>query len=133
MKLIYPLDEAYAIFAGISGFNLDRVKDLTERLGLPCYIEEAAWKYARDKSAFKKKCREFGIPVVDEYIVPDPPGAKELAAIEYPVVDYWGRILAFLFLGRWCDQAYLQRLCFQTARIPVFPVSDRCFCRYRIP
>ena len=82
----YPLDEAYAIFAGISGFNLDRVKDLTERLGLPCYIEEAAWKYARDKSAFKKKCREFGIPVVDEYIVSDPPGAKELAAIEYPVV-----------------------------------------------
>lgn len=35
-----------AIFAGVSEFNLDRVKALTEKLGLPCYIEEAAWKYA---------------------------------------------------------------------------------------
>ena len=75
-----------AIFAGISEFNLDRVKELTERLGLPCYIEDAAWKYARDKSAFKKKCRELGIPVVDEYTVSDPPKPDELAVIKYPVV-----------------------------------------------
>ena len=40
-------EKVNAIFAGISEFNLDRVKNLTERLGLPCYIEEAAWKYAR--------------------------------------------------------------------------------------
>lgn len=75
-----------AIFAGISEFNLDRVKELTERLGLPCYIEDSAWKYARDKSVFKKKCRELGIPVVDEYTVSDPPQPDELSAIEYPVV-----------------------------------------------
>ena len=48
-----------AVFAGISEFNLNRVKALTGRLGLPCYIEDAAWKYARDKSAFKSKCREI--------------------------------------------------------------------------
>ena len=75
-----------AVFAGISEFNLDRVKELTKRLGLPCYIEEAAWKYARDKSAFKEKCREVGIPIVDEYKLSDPPAAQELIGIEYPVV-----------------------------------------------
>ena len=75
-----------AVFAGISEFNLDRVKELTDRLGLPCYIEEAAWKYARDKSAFKSKCREIGIPIVDEYTVSDPPLPEELSVIEYPVV-----------------------------------------------
>ena len=79
-------EKVNAVFAGVSEFNLDKVKDLTERLGLPCYIEEAAWKYARDKSAFKKKCREFGIPVVNEYTVSDSPRQEELAAIEYPVV-----------------------------------------------
>lgn len=79
-------EKVNAVFAGISEFNLDRVKALTERLGLSCYIEEAAWKYARDKSAFKKKCREFGIPVVDEYTVSDPPQPDELTAVEYPVV-----------------------------------------------
>lgn len=75
-----------AVFAGVSEFNLDRVKELTRRLGLPCYIEDAAWKYARDKSAFKNKCRETGIPVVEEYSVSDPPLPEELAVIEYPVV-----------------------------------------------
>ena len=79
-------EKVNAIFAGISELNLDRVKKLTERLGLPCYIEDAAWKYARDKSAFKKKCRELGIPVVDEYTVSDPPQPDELTAIKYPVV-----------------------------------------------
>lgn len=59
---------------------------MTDRLGLPCYIEEAAWKYARDKSAFKNKCREVGIPIVDEYEVSDPPLDQELVDIEYPVV-----------------------------------------------
>ena len=75
-----------AVFAGVSEFNLDRVKELTGRLGLPCYIEAVTWKYARDKSAFKKKCREIGIPVVEEYSVSDPPLPEELAVIEYPVV-----------------------------------------------
>ena len=53
---------------------------------MPCYIEDAAWKYARDKSAFKKKCREIGIPIVDEYTVSATPLPEELAVIEYPVV-----------------------------------------------
>lgn len=79
-------EKVNAIFAGISEFNLDRVKDLTERLGLPCYIEDAAWKYARDKSAFKKKCREFGIPVADEYTISNTLQTDELTDIEYPVV-----------------------------------------------
>lgn len=75
-----------AVFAGVSEFNLDQVKELTKRLGLPCYIEDSSWKYARDKSAFKAKCREVGIPVVEEYTLSDPPKEQELAGIEYPVV-----------------------------------------------
>ena len=75
-----------AVFSGVSEFNLDRVKALTDRLDLPCYIEDSAWKYARDKKAFKEKCREIGIPVVDDYEISDPPAAEELIGIEYPVV-----------------------------------------------
>jgi len=79
-------EKVNAIFAGISEYNLDRVKNLTDRLGLPCYIEAVTWKYARDKSAFKKKCREIGIPIVDDYTVSDPPLSRELHDIEYPVI-----------------------------------------------
>ncbi len=45
-------EKVNAIFAGVSEFNLDMVKELTARLNLPCYIEDSAWKYARDKKVF---------------------------------------------------------------------------------
>lgn len=75
-----------AVFAGVSEFNLDRVLELTGRLGLPCYIDRSAWDFARDKEVFKHKCKEFGIPVVDEYSLSNPPATRELQMITYPVV-----------------------------------------------
>ena len=79
-------EEVNAVFSGVSEFNLDRVIELTDRLGLPCYINKSAWAYARNKHAFKSKCKEFGIPVVDEYHVSNPPKTRELSIIQYPVV-----------------------------------------------
>ena len=53
-------DGIKAIFAGISEFNLDRVKILCDNLGLPCYIDEGAWAYARNKRLFKKPTVKLG-------------------------------------------------------------------------
>ncbi len=75
-----------AIFSGVSEFNLDRVRILTRDLGLPCYIDEGAWAYARNKRLFKKKCMEKGIPVVPEYPLPAPDDEAAWARIVYPVV-----------------------------------------------
>ena len=75
-----------AIFSGVSEFNLDRVKELTERLDLPCYIEDKTWKYARNKQKFKEKCRQIGIPTADDYILSNPPLREEMETLEYPVV-----------------------------------------------
>lgn len=75
-----------AVFAGVSEFNLDRVLVLTKKLGLPCYIDEGAWKYARNKQLFKAKCIEKGIPVVNEYPIPDPDDDAAWEKIVYPVV-----------------------------------------------
>ncbi|MCR5795975.1 MAG: hypothetical protein K6G61_11600 [Solobacterium sp.] len=75
-----------AVFAGVSEFNLDRVSILAKDLGLPCYISEGTWEYARNKRLFKTKCIEKGIPVVPEYPVPDPDDADAWDRIVYPVV-----------------------------------------------
>ena len=75
-----------AVYSGASEFNLDVVKELTTRLNLPCYIDDEPWKYARDKRLFKEKCKEIGIPVVEDYDLSDPPRREELEQIEYPVV-----------------------------------------------
>lgn len=79
-------EEIGAVFAGVSEFNLDRVLLLTKKLGLPCYIDEGAWKYARNKKLFKTKCIEKGIPVVNEYPVPDADDEGAWEQIVYPVV-----------------------------------------------
>lgn len=75
-----------AVFSGVSEFNLDRVNEITRDLGLPCYIDDDAWKIARNKRFFKDKCIEKGIPVVPEYAVPDPHDERSWDSIVYPVV-----------------------------------------------
>ena len=75
-----------AIFAGISEFNLDKVHILCRKLGLPCYIEDRTWELARNKSLFKRRCVEKGVPVVREYPVPAPDDEDSMTRINYPVV-----------------------------------------------
>lgn len=75
-----------AIFAGVSEFNLDKVKIMTQELGLPCYIDENAWEYARNKRLFKNKCIEKGVPVIQEYSIPAPDDEEAWEKIIYPVV-----------------------------------------------
>ena len=80
-----------AVYSGVSEFNLDRVLDLCERLGLPCYFDRRAWGYARDKSRFKEQCRAVGVPVTPEITV-DEAMAEGICAgvpaqdIPFPVV-----------------------------------------------
>ena len=75
-----------AIFAGVSEFNLDKVKIMTRELELPCYIDENAWEYARNKRLFKRKCIEKGVPVIQEYPIPAPDDEAAWEQIIYPVV-----------------------------------------------
>lgn len=66
----------------MSEFNLDRVLELCERLGLPCYFGREAWGYARDKARFKELCREVGVPITPE-VDADAVAPKDLP---FPVV-----------------------------------------------
>lgn len=75
-----------AVFAGVSEFNLDRVRILADDLHLPCYINPETWTFARNKRLFKRKCKEMGIPVVPEYPIPTPGDESSWERIEYPVV-----------------------------------------------
>jgi len=75
-----------AIFTGVSEFNLDRVLMMTRDLDLPCYIDEEAWKFARNKYLFKEKCLEKGVPVVQSYPIPDSNDESSWSQIKYPVV-----------------------------------------------
>ena len=75
-----------AVFAGVSEFNLDRAFELCERLGLPFYCSREAWNCSRSKIRFKKACRQYGVPVAEDYILSESPSGEALSGIRYPVV-----------------------------------------------
>lgn len=75
-----------AVVCGISEFNLEMTMALCERLNLPSYCTPSAWKYSRDKAAFKALCRDIGAPVATDYYLSEIPSEEELSKIVFPVV-----------------------------------------------
>lgn len=74
------------IVCGVSEFNMERVIELTQRLGLPCYCTPESWKCSSNKYEFKKLCKKTGVRVAEDYHVSNPPTKEELSKIKYPVV-----------------------------------------------
>ena len=67
------------IIAGFSEFRVESMIEMCKRLNLPCYINSEQLEITRDKNKFKKLCKEFGVPIVNEY----DPNSKE---IKLPVI-----------------------------------------------
>lgn len=67
------------IIAGFSEFRVESMIEMCNRLNLPCYINKEQLDITRDKSKFKKLCKEFCVPVVNDY----EPNSTE---IKFPVI-----------------------------------------------
>lgn len=67
------------IVAGYSEFRVEAMIEMCERLGLPCYINREQLEITRDKNKFKHLCKQYGVPIVNEY---DPSDAN----IQFPVI-----------------------------------------------
>lgn len=75
-----------AVLCAVSEFNADMAMSLCKRLGLPFYTTEEAWRYSRDKRAFKDLCKRCSVPHATDYYVSNPPTEEELNQIQFPVV-----------------------------------------------
>ena len=67
------------VLAGFSEFRVESMMEMCERLGLPCYINREQLEITRDKNKFKQLCKQYGVPIVNEY----EPDASD---IQYPVI-----------------------------------------------
>lgn len=74
------------IFSGISEFCLDQMVELTQKLGLPCYCTEEAWRISRNKRLFKEACKKVGLQVAEDYVLSEHPTDEELDKITFPIV-----------------------------------------------
>ena len=71
-------EQVDGVLVGLSERLLETYCLLCERLSLPCYCTLEQIRVFCDKIAFKNKCREYGIPVVNDYSLDDE--------IPYPVL-----------------------------------------------
>lgn len=67
------------IMAGYSEFRVEAMIEMCDRLGLPCYINREQLEITRDKNKFKHLCKQYGVPIVNEYTPDDND-------IQFPVI-----------------------------------------------
>ncbi|MBS5130095.1 MAG: ATP-grasp domain-containing protein [Lachnospiraceae bacterium] len=68
------------ILVGVAEALLPSYCELCKRLNMPCYSTPDKFNIMVNKDFFKKKCREYGVPTIEEYTLEN----KEF--IEYPVI-----------------------------------------------
>lgn len=73
------------IYSGVHEFNIGKMIQICEHLGLPCYCTLEQWQYLNNKKSFKQLCKENCVPVTQEYEVSDF-SQEELSKIKYPVI-----------------------------------------------
>src|SRR5699024_5380375 len=75
------------IRTGFTDSVLPYYAQICEEAGLPCYGTEEQFEILTNKNAYKKLCRDFGIPVVDEYkIAEEDLDTDKINPIKYPVL-----------------------------------------------
>ncbi len=79
-------EQVSGVFAGIQEFCLDCCKELCERLGLPFYASDLGWRASRDKSLYKKVCRECGLATPVRFGLDEAFRPEDLEKIKYPVI-----------------------------------------------
>lgn len=81
------------VFTGYSDANLAPARVVADALGLPFYATREQIEVTTNKLLFKKTCREYGIPVVPEFMLDKAMNPDDLAKIRYPVIvkpaDAW--------------------------------------------
>lgn len=60
--------------------------DICMQSGLPCYATKDQFEKLIDKVTFKQLCRDFGIPVVEEYKIDDISDINTINNLPYPVL-----------------------------------------------
>lgn len=72
-----------AVFTGIHDFNIQKCLELCEKTQLPFYSTKECFDIAFNKRKYKDIFKQFGIPVIPEYIFSYDNIAQD---IEYPII-----------------------------------------------
>lgn len=74
------------VITGFTDSTLQYYQKVCELAGLPCYATSEQIEITTDKKKFKQLCRQFNIPVVEEYNINMDKENNEINSLEYPVL-----------------------------------------------
>lgn len=74
------------VFVGGNENIISCVIDVTEQLGLPFYCNREVWDNVMNKREFKRFCREYGVPTMDDYEIDSENLHDSAERLSYPVV-----------------------------------------------
>jgi biotin carboxylase len=74
------------VITGFTDSTLPYYNLICEKAGLPCYLTQEQISVTANKICFKNLCKEFDIPVVEEYKLDSNFHTEQLAKIKYPVI-----------------------------------------------
>lgn len=79
-------EEIDGVFNGFDDVNTWNALALCERLGLPYYATYEQLEICSNKDRFKNHCRQFNVPVVEEYSLANGLDEEVLAGLRFPVI-----------------------------------------------
>lgn len=85
LEIMAKQEGVTAVFAGASEFNIEQALLLSERLKTPFYATYKQWKILSNKETFKNLCRQYNVPVVDEYNFSNGL-PKNINNLRYPII-----------------------------------------------
>ena len=82
------------VLTGFIDSMLPYYQEICKKSGLPCYGTKEQFQITTNKELFKHLCREYDVPVVDEFSISYPFKNSDINKLTYPVlvkpVDYSG-------------------------------------------
>lgn len=79
------------VFTGFEDFNIHIACELCTRLGLPFYATKDQLETVTNKINFKKKCIEYGVPIIGQYTLAEAMEKQEFPYIVKPADSYGSR------------------------------------------
>ncbi len=91
LEEICRAEQIDGVFTGFEDFNIHVARELCRRLGLPFYATAEQLETVTNKVRFKEKCREYGVPVIEQYLLDEALKKKEYPYIVKPADSYGSR------------------------------------------
>lgn len=74
------------IYTGVHEFNIEKMIEICEKTGLPCFCTLKQWKTLNNKKQFKELCKQNGIPVAKEYDATSDMLIETIKEDDFPVI-----------------------------------------------